>query len=152
MKHILAALCLATLLPALPLAAADGGAEEAPGLIRSAEGENLEDFLWLKRPVVVFADNPADPRYVQQMQFILERMDALEDRDVVVLTDTDPSLKTDIRLELRPRGFMLVVIDKDGTRVLRKPFPWDVRELSRSIDKLPSRQQEIRDRQGTLRD
>ena len=26
-----------------------------------------------------------------------------------------------------------------------KPFPWDVRELTRSIDKMPTRQQEIRD-------
>ena len=40
---------------------------------------------------------------------------------------------------------MLTVIGKDGGVKLRKPFPWDVRELSRSIDKMPLRQQEIRD-------
>jgi hypothetical protein len=33
---------------------------------------------------------------------------------------------------------------KDGQIKLRKPFPWDARELSRSIDKMPMRQQEMR--------
>ncbi|MCE8468096.1 DUF4174 domain-containing protein, partial [Rhodovulum sulfidophilum] len=28
----------------------------------------------------------------------------------------------------------------------RKPMPWNVREISRSIDKIPLRQQEVRDR------
>jgi len=39
-----------------------------------------------------------------------------------------------------------VLIGKDGGVKLRKPFPWSVRELSRSIDKMPMRQQELRDR------
>ncbi len=43
---------------------------------------------------------------------------------------------------------MLVLVGKDGSVYLRKPFPWDVRELSRSIDKMPLRQQEMRDRRG----
>ena len=41
---------------------------------------------------------------------------------------------------------MLALIDKDGGVKLRKPFPWDVREITRSIDKMPLRQQELRDR------
>ena len=45
-----------------------------------------------------------------------------------------------------PRGFMLMLVGKDGQVYLRKPLPWSVREISRSIDKLPQRQQEIRDR------
>ena len=49
------------------------------------------------------------------------------------------------RRKFRPRGFMLTLIGKDGEVELRKPFPWDVREISRSIDKMPLRQQEIRD-------
>ena len=43
---------------------------------------------------------------------------------------------------------LLVLVGKDGQIKLRKPFPWDVRELSNSIDKTPLRQQEIRDAQG----
>ena len=66
----------------------------------------------------------------------------------MILTDTDPNELSDLREKLRPRGFMLVLIGKDGDVKLRKPFPWSVRELSRAIDKMPMRQQEIRDRRA----
>jgi hypothetical protein len=106
---------------------------------------NLQDFLWLKRPIVVFADTPADPRFREQMGLLEDRIETLEARDVVIITDTDPSAPSELRLDLRPRGFMMVLIGKDGGVKLRKPFPWDVRELSRAIDKMPLRQQELRD-------
>jgi hypothetical protein len=120
--------------------------EPEPGPIIDALVTAPEDWLWLRRPVVVFADSPNDPRYVQQMEFITDRLDALVDRDVIVITDTDPSARSPFRQALRPRGFMLAVLAKDGTIVTRKPSPWSVREISRSIDKLPLRQQEVRDR------
>lgn len=107
---------------------------------------DLDDFIWLARPVVVFADSPNDPRFRQQMDLLLDRPAELAERDVVILTDTDPSAESALRMRLRPRGFMLVLIGKDGEIELRKPAPWDVRELSRSIDKMPLRQQEIDDR------
>jgi hypothetical protein len=119
-----------------------------PEIILPGETADLNDFLWIKRPLVVFADSPADPRYTQQMKYLTDRLEDLEKRDVVVLTDTDPSAESALRKKLRPRGFMLVLIGKDGTIYLRKPLPWDVREISRIIDKLPMRQQEIRDRSG----
>jgi hypothetical protein len=115
-------------------------------MIRSAEDVTLDEFLWIKRPIVVFADSPADPRYVQQMQYLLGDLKSLDVRDVVILTDTDPSARSAARIALRPRGFMLAVIDKDGEVKQRKPLPWSVREISRAIDKMPTRQQEIEDR------
>ena len=114
-------------------------------LLPAAETD-LADWAWTHRPVVVFADSPADPRFIEQMALIEARADALALRDVVVITDTDPSARDAIRKKLRPRGFMLVVLAKDGSVVIRKPAPWDVREISRSIDKLPLRQQELRER------
>ena len=119
-------------------------------MIRSAEDVTLEEFLWLKRPVVVFADSPADPRYVQQMQYLMSELNALDVRDVVIITDTDPSTRTSVRRALRPRGFMLAIIDKDGQVKQRKPLPFSVREISRAIDKMPTRQQEINDRTDVL--
>lgn len=109
---------------------------------------DLNDFLWLKRPIVVFADTPADPAFRRQISLLEERLPELETRDVVIITDTDPSAKSALRTKLRPRGFMMVLIGKDGGVKLRKPFPWDVRELSRSIDKMPLRQQELRERRA----
>lgn len=135
--------------------AAAAGIDVAPDpaeMILSAADVDLRDFLWLKRPLVVFADNAADPRYVQQMQLLTERLEVLDDRDVVIITDTDPAARSEARMQLRPRGFMTVVLAKDGTIVLRKPEPWSVRELTRNIDKLPLRQQEIRDQRDSLRE
>lgn len=120
---------------------------EHPRIV-SGETADLNEFLWLNRPLVVFADTPADPRYIQQMEYISQRLDALAERDVIVLTDTNPKAAGALRKKLRPRGFMLVLIGKDGKKYLRKPFPWDVREITRVIDKLPMRQQEIRDGLG----
>jgi hypothetical protein len=125
-------------------------AEETPteDLIQSAAEVELSNFLWLNRPVVVFADTDRDPRFVQQMDLINALSHELVERDVVVLVDTDPAAKSPLREQLRPRGFMLVVIGKDGNPYLRKPFPWNVREISASIDKMPMRQQEMRDSHG----
>ena len=78
--------------------------------ILEAGNHELSEFLWLKRPIVVFADSPADPRYVEQINLLTERLDVLEERDVVILTDTDPAAQSAIRTELRPRGFMFVLI------------------------------------------
>ena len=109
---------------------------------------DIEDFQWIARPVVVFASSPADPRFAEQMQLLASRSDDLVERDVVVIVDTDDDTLSDLRRKLRPRDFMMVLIGKDGGVKLRKPFPYDVRELTRSIDKMPLRQQEIRDRRG----
>jgi hypothetical protein len=113
--------------------------------IFDASEVTLAEFQWIARPVVVFADTPADPRFQQQMRYIEARLDDLARRDVVVIVDTDPSARSSVRMTLRPRGFMLAMLTKEGTVFQRKPAPWDVREMSRAIDKLPQRQQEIRD-------
>ncbi len=113
-------------------------------VVLEATGLELSDFRWIARPVVVFADSPADPRFREQMKLLAARPEALAARDVVVITDTDPAANSSIRQALRPPGFMVVLIAKDGAINLRKPVPWDVRELTRSIDKMPLRQDELR--------
>lgn len=143
---------LLTLVFAGLLAFPAGAAETAEGpsdsLIMTADQVNLNEFLWIKRLVVVFADTPNDPRFIEQMALIDEDTEALEIRDFIVITDTDPSEDTDIRRKLRPRDFSLVLIDKDGGVKLRKPDTTSLREIRRSVDKWPTRQQEIRDRLG----
>jgi hypothetical protein len=111
---------------------------------RAAEGLTLAEFQWLARPVVVFADTPADPRFIEQMELLTERAEALLERDVVIIVDTDPSARSDIRTELRPRGFSIVVLSKDGTVGMRRPAPRDVREIVRAIDNFQLRQEELR--------
>ena len=114
-------------------------------LFAPADMADLNEFRWKKRPVLVFADSADDPAFIEQMELLRDRPDALAERDVIVLTDTDPAARSPLRLKMRPRGFMLVLVGKDGGIKLRKPFPWDVREITRSIDKMPMRQREIRE-------
>lgn len=111
---------------------------------------DLGEYLWVNRVLVVFADTPADPRFVKQLQMIEDRPRDLLERDVIVVTDTDPKSGSSARKELRPRGFALVMVDKDGDVKLRKPSPWSTREIARSIDKTPLRRQEILERSGSL--
>ena len=114
-------------------------------LINEAAEISLTDFLWTHRPIIVLADSPDDPRFIKQMSLLRADLSELAERNAIILTDTDPSLKSALREQLRPRGFMLVLIGKDGGVKLRKPFPWNVREISRVIDKMPMRRQEVND-------
>ncbi|UTS81083.1 hypothetical protein OL67_002159 [Phaeobacter piscinae] len=128
---------------------ADPPADPLVQLVRPGASVDLDELMWLHRPIVVFADSPADPRFHEQMERLADGAEALLERDVVVLTDTDPGVKSALRKKLRPRGFMLVLIGKDGGVKLRKPQPWTVRELSRTIDKFPSRLREVEERRGS---
>ncbi|PUB18673.1 DUF4174 domain-containing protein [Yoonia sediminilitoris] len=114
--------------------------------IFDAADVTLAELQWLARPLVVFADTPNDPRFTQQIDLLADRPEDLGERDVIIIVDTDPAAMTDLRTKLRPRGFMLALLGKDGRVALRKPAPYSIRELSRSIDKMPLRQQEIEDR------
>jgi hypothetical protein len=114
--------------------------------VQPGEEVDLSSFLWHKRPIVVFADSPEDPRFKEQMILLTSEAAALLERDVVVLTDTTPKPTSALRKQLRPRGFMLVLVGKDGGVKLRKPHPWTVRELSRTIDKFQDRLREVEDR------
>lgn len=109
------------------------------------QADTLDAFRWVARPVIVFADSTNDPRFIEQINLLDARKEALFERDVVIIADTDPQNPSELRRQLRPRGFSLVLIGKDGEIELRKPAPWDVRELTRAIDKMPLRMQEIRD-------
>lgn len=131
-------LCLA------PAALADESAAAVLEPVPAAE-VTLADLLWLKRPIVVFADSPNDPAFQTQLRYLAEDPGELLKRDVVILTDTDRATLSEARRKLRPRGFSIVLLDKDGDVKLRKPLPWSVREIVRAIDKFPLRRQEILD-------
>ncbi|RJL06746.1 DUF4174 domain-containing protein [Paracoccus aestuarii] len=111
--------------------------------ILGAEEASPQEYLWSGRPVVVFADTPGDPAFMRQLEALRRESAALAMRDVVVITDTDPAANSVWRQQLRPSGFSLVLIDKDGQVKIRRPSPWDVREIGRAIDRLPLRRQEV---------
>jgi len=104
----------------------------------------LSDFFGTKRVIIIFSNNSEDPNFTAQLNLLQRRKNNLNERDVVILTDTSPISKSNIRLKLRPQGFVFILIGKDGKIALRKSRPWSVREISRSIDKMPLRKQEIK--------
>jgi hypothetical protein len=130
---------VALALPALSLSAR---ADEAPAVVPVfapvPASEVVEaDLIYLRRPVVVFADRPNDPAFVRQMELLNRYYPQFETRDVILITDTDPANPSDLRKKLRPRGFSLVLMDKDWKPMIRKPLPWEGREIVNSIDKMP---------------
>lgn len=124
---------------------AQDSANVVPFAIQPADDTDLATFKWTHRVVVVFADSPLDPSFSKQLELLSARSDALLERDIIVFSDTDPDQNSAMRTALRPRGFALVIVDKDGRVMLRKPSPWDTREITRAIDKTPLRQQELRE-------
>ena len=120
-----------------------------PTIVIDGAEVSLAEFKWVARPVVVFADSPLDPAFQTQLDNLQSELEEVTDRDIVMIVDTDPDNRSDLRTELRPRGFTLVLLGKDGSVKHRKPFPWDMRELGRAIDKMPMRQREIDERRGS---
>ncbi|MGB2407498.1 MAG: DUF4174 domain-containing protein [Paracoccaceae bacterium] len=138
MKHLI----LATL---LSVTAAFGFADEQADLFQPVTSEtDLKTFAWQNRLIVVFANSKEDVRLQTQIEYLKTDPAALTEREIVVLTDSDPAMDSLLRQKFRPRGFTLLLIGKDGQVKLRKPFPWDLRALSRAIDKMPMRRQEIK--------
>lgn len=149
MRALIPVLIIAVMLFPAPLPAQQGsqpvvGGDAMPAVAVAPEEDqpSLDDLLWLARPLVVFADSVNDPRFRQQIAELEESAAALEDRRVVVLTDTDPQAEGPLRQKLRPRGFGTVLIDTDGTVVQRRPSVTSAREILNLIDRLPSRRQE----------
>ena len=136
-RPFLAVLALA--IPALILpVGADEAPETAPAFAPVSASEVVEaDLLFVRRPVVVFADSPNDPAFVRQMELLTRYYGELAARDVILITDTDPANPSALRKKLRPRGFSLVLMDKDWRPSIRKPLPWEGREIVNSIDKMP---------------
>jgi Domain of unknown function (DUF4174) len=138
---------LAVLALALPALSLPAGADEAPAFAPVPAFEVVEaDLLFLRRPVIVFADSPNDPAFVRQMELLQRYYGELSARDVILITDTDPATASDLRKKLRPRGFSLVLMDKDWKPMIRKPLPWEGREIINSIDKMPIARSEALER------
>ena len=142
---------LAFLALALPALSHSAGADEAPAVVPAfapvPAAEVVEaDLLFVRRPVIVFADSPYDPAFIRQMELLARSYAALAARDVILITDTDPANPSSLRKKLRPRGFSLVLMDKDWKPSIRKPLPWDGREIVNSIDKMPIARSEALER------
>ncbi|MGD1924360.1 MAG: DUF4174 domain-containing protein [Paracoccaceae bacterium] len=107
----------------------------------TVSAEDLTKYAWEARPILVFA-LPDDPRLEQQLA-MFERANAeLEDRQNVVIVDTDPG--SDLRARFGPADFSVILIGKDTGEKFRRDGLVDPSELNDLIDSMPMRQQEMR--------
>ncbi|WP_316014827.1 DUF4174 domain-containing protein [Roseobacter sp. HKCCA0434] len=110
----------------------------------------LAEFLWTARPVIVFADTPEDPRFLRQMEEFATAERDLEERSLVLIVDTEGNEA--LRERFRPRGFLMVLVDTDGTVEYRTRLPITMRELVRRVDNMTSREIELRAERAARRD
>lgn len=95
----------------------------------------IGDLIWEKRPVLVFSNSHLDPNLKQQIKMFASDPNALLSRDVEVFVDDTPEPNSNLRKRFRPKGFLIILIGKDGQIKLRKNTPWSAREITRVIDK-----------------
>ena len=96
---------------------------------------DIKDLIWEKRPVLVFSNSHLDPNLKQQIKMFGSDPNALLSRDVRVFVDDKSEPNSKLRKRFRPKGFLIILIGKDGQIKLRKNSPWSARELTRIIDK-----------------
>jgi len=96
---------------------------------------DINDLIWEKRPVLVFSNSHLDPNLKQQIEMFGSDPNALSSRDVRVFVDDKSEPNSKLRKRFRPKGFLIILIGKDGQIKLRKNSPWSARELTRIIDK-----------------
>lgn len=95
----------------------------------------IRNLIWEKRLVLVFSNSNLDPKLKQQIEMFTSDPNALLSRDVQVFVDHTPEPNSNLRKRFRPKGFLIILIGKDGQIKLRKNTPWSAREITRVIDK-----------------
>ncbi|PLR33280.1 hypothetical protein CYR55_16980 [Chimaeribacter californicus] len=101
---------------------------------------DLTQYRWQHRPVVLFAPSATDAHYLQQIEMLKDHQDALAERDIIVFSDTSPADKGQLRSQLQPKGFEMVLVGKDGGMKLRETTPLSAEALLSTIDRMPMRQ------------
>ena len=78
-----------------------------PAHIFDASEVELSDVIWVARPWVVFADSPLDPTFTQQMALLQAEIAVLQERDVMIVVDTDKKSPIYPTQDLAPQRLQL---------------------------------------------
>ncbi|MFM8599424.1 MAG: DUF4174 domain-containing protein [Mycobacterium sp.] len=129
------------------------GAALMPAQAAAAE---LSDYLWQRRPLLVFAPTQSDPRLAETVRGIEASRCDFADRDMVlglILTEGTSTLDGDVvdtsqakRLVsgfgIGANSFAVVLIGKDGGEKLRVDAVPDLQAIYAVIDGMPMRTRE----------
>lgn len=120
------------------------------------------------RVLLLFAPSDRDPRYQQQLTLLSHHFPDLGERDLFllpVLTQSGPQVTPETlrilrgpglsdqeqllvrnRFRIAPEAFAAILLGKDGGEKLRSLTPLTIQHLDRTIDAMPMRQNEMRNR------
>jgi len=121
-----------------------------------AMAAELSDYLWERRPLLLFAPAESDPRLVETMRRIEASRCDFADRDMVLgrivtegtstldghVVDTSQAQRLVSEFGIGPDSFSVVLIGKDGGEKLRVAGIPDVQAIYAVIDGMPMRARE----------
>ena len=127
----------------------------------AASGKNyveLNDYLWKKRPLILFAPSPNSPVYRAVPDKLSAHHDQIDDRHMVIIEvfengmvriDGKPDSRHSAaflrqRFSAKKGELTAVLVGKDGGLKLRQNGRLDLGEVFSLIDTMPMRQQEMR--------
>ena len=130
------------------------GAALMPARAAAAE---LDDYLWVGRPLLVFAPTDSDPRLVETVRRIEASRCDFADRDMVLglivtvgtstldgqLVDTSQAQQLLSEFGIGAKSFSVVLIGKDGGEKLRVNDVPDLAAIYAVIDGMPMRGREM---------
>ncbi|WP_425051916.1 DUF4174 domain-containing protein [Psychromarinibacter sp. S121] len=136
---------LAIALGATTLASAAAAQSSGPEIFRPLDPavSDLNSYRWDKRVVLLFGAGEDDGTYTAARDQLAAVAPALEDRDIVVLTDTAPEQQGAIRQGLEVDGFAMVLVGKDGGVKINSAEPVSPDALFATIDAMPMRRREM---------
>jgi hypothetical protein len=121
--------------------------------VANAERDPLSRYRWTTRVLVVLAADPEGPDLAEQRRQIESLKDGAAERELVVVQPPAGSAEETalrIQLGLGNEPFQAVLVGKDGGAKLRAAKPITALELMATIDAMPMRQNEMRQRARSL--
>ena len=119
----------------------------------------MDSYLWTNRPLVVFAPRANHPIIFAQRRALVTQMDGLADREMVLIEVAGdgvavnghpiPTLDADglrVRYGMPSDAAAAVLIGKDGGVKLRRNGILTAETLFSTIDAMPMRKREMRER------
>ena len=116
----------------------------------------MSNYRWKYRPLLVFSDGASSAALAQQRGIVAASRTALADRNVVVvwvIVSSEFGPRPELGASaLRARfgvvnaSFRAVLVGKDGGAKLSQSMPLDAARLFATIDAMPMRRDEMRNR------
>lgn len=114
--------------------------------------EQLAQFTWKKRVLLVIAPSATDEQLLKQQEILNKQQADLQDRDMEVIylaQNTTQQRDKDYLMQnfnIRQSGFYSILIGKDGGEKLRSQIPMETSQLFDTIDAMPMRKQEMKNK------